>query len=239
MFAGIREDIRSVMTRDPAAYSVLQVLLCYPGLHALWFHRLAHRFWRARWKLLAHFVSRLSRFLTGIEIHPAARIGPRLFIDHGMGVVIGETAEVGADVTIYHGVTLGGVSLSHGKRHPTIEDGVVIGAGAKVLGAITIGRNTRIGSNAVVVKDIGPDMVVVGIPGKPVERRVATTVRPDLQHDNLPDVINERMTEILRRLDRLERINQPPMATRNGGNGNGNGNGKRQPDPDAVLDYMI
>jgi len=145
--------------------------------------------------------------LTGIEIHPGAKIGPRLFIDHGMGVVIGETAEIGADVTIYHGVTLGGVSLEPGKRHPTIEDEVVIGAGAKVLGAITIGRNTRIGANAVVVNDIGPDNVVVGIPGKPIQRKPqpeALPHRPDLRHDVLPDVVAERLDRILRRLDEVE-----------------------------------
>src|SRR5690606_38334594 len=147
-----------------------------------------------------------TRWLTGIEIHPAAKIGPRLFIDHGMGVVIGETAEIGADVTLYHGVTLGGVSLQPGKRHPTLEDGVVVGAGAKVLGAITVGKNTRIGANAVVVKDVEPDMVVVGIPGKPIHRAgpEPSSHRPDLEHNILPDLISERLDRILARLDEVE-----------------------------------
>ncbi|NLF74630.1 MAG: serine O-acetyltransferase, partial [Chloroflexi bacterium] len=168
MFNTIREDINCILERDPAARSRLEVITSYSGLHAVWLYRIANRLWRAGLTLPARWLSQLARWLTGIEIHPGATIGPRLFIDHGMGVVIGETAEIGADVTLYHGVTLGGVSLEPGKRHPTLEDGVVIGAGAKVLGAITIGRNTRIGANAVVVKDVEPDMVVVGIPGKPI-----------------------------------------------------------------------
>lgn len=204
----LREDIRSVLERDPAAYNGLQVLLFYPGLHAVWAHRLAHRLWKARLNLFAHWVAYVARAITGIEIHPAAKIGPRLFIDHGMGVVIGETAEVGADVTIYHGVTLGGVSLEKGKRHPTIESGVVIGAGAKVLGAITIGANTRIGANAVVVRDISANQVVVGIPGKPVTRRGApsTPDHLDLHHDQLPDVVAEQLTSMTERIGQLERL---------------------------------
>lgn len=228
MLRTIREDIRSVLARDPAAYHWLQVVLCYPGLHAVWAHRLAHRLWRAGWKLPAHLVATLARALTGVEIHPAARIGPRLFIDHGMGVVIGETAEIGPDVTLYHGVTLGGVSLERGKRHPTLEAGVVVGAGAKVLGAITIGRNTRIGANAVVVKDVAPDQVVVGIPGKPVARRgePASPEHPDLRHDNLPDIMSERLDGVLARLDRLERAAGIPVG----------GNGRRPlPEPDYVI----
>jgi serine O-acetyltransferase len=206
MFKTLRDDIESVLQRDPAARNALQVILFYPGLHAVWAHRLAFRLWNARRKLAAHAVAFLARAITGVEIHPAAKIGPRLFIDHGMGVVIGETAEIGADVTLYHGVTLGGVSLEKGKRHPTLEDCVVVGAGAKVLGAITIGRNTRIGANAVVVKDVGPDRVVVGIPGKPVPRRGErpTPDHPDLQHGNLPDVIADRLDEMLERIERLE-----------------------------------
>jgi len=198
MLKTIREDIRCIQERDPAARHWLEVITSYAGLHALWMHRMAHRLWRVRLRLLARWVSHVARFLTGIEIHPAARIGPRLFIDHGMGVVIGETAEIGADVTLYHGVTLGGVSLEPGKRHPTIEDGVVIGAGAKVLGAITVGKNSRIGANAVVVKDVEPDMVVVGIPGKPVKRQTPETAthRPDLHHDVLPDVVAARLDRI-------------------------------------------
>lgn len=203
MLARMREDVRSVLERDPAAYSPLQVVLFYPGLHAIWLHRIAHRLWRARLRLLAHAVASFARWLTGIEIHPAARIGRRLFIDHGMGVVIGETAEIGDDVTLYHGVTLGGVSLSPGKRHPTLEDHVTVGAGAKILGPIRIGRHSRIGANAVVIKDVEPEKVVVGIPGKVVtrERQVAPI---DLQHDQLPDVLAERIEVLAARLAQVE-----------------------------------
>lgn len=204
MLETLRDDVRSVLERDPAAYHPLQVILFYPGLHAIWFHRIAHRLWHARLKLAAHGVATFARWLTGIEIHPAARIGRRLFIDHGMGVVIGETSEIGDDVTLYHGVTLGGVSLSHGKRHPTLEDCVVVGAGAKVLGAITIGRHSRIGANAVVVKDVEPEKVVVGIPGKVVTReRQAPQI--DLQHDQLPDTLSDRVDQISRRLALIEK----------------------------------
>ncbi len=238
MLKTIREDIQCVLERDPAARHWLEVITSYPGLHAIWLHRIAHWLWHRRLKLLARWVSHLARFLTGIEIHPAARIGPRCFIDHGMGVVIGETAEIGADVTLYHGVTLGGVSLEPGKRHPTVEDGVVIGAGAKVLGAITIGRNSRIGANAVVVKDVEPDMVVVGIPGKPVKRQEPepSAHRPDLRHDVLPDVVAERLDRILARLDEVERAIYQ------------NGNGRRQSEDGVVeaetydvyaVDYTI
>ena len=203
MFATMREDIQSVLTRDPAAYAPLQVILFYPGLHAIWLHRIAHRMWNAGLHFLAHGLAVFARWLTGIEIHPAAKIGRRLFIDHGMGVVIGETAEIGDDVTLYHGVTLGGVSLSHGKRHPTLEDHVTVGAGAKVLGAITIGKHSRIGANSVVVKDVEAEKVVVGIPGKVVTReRRADPV--DLQHDQLPDVLATRLDLVLARLERIE-----------------------------------
>ena len=206
MFGTLREDVACVLARDPAARSRLEAVLCYSGLHAVWMHRLSHRLWQANLRLPARWLSQVARGLTGIEIHPGATIGPRLFIDHGMGVVIGETAEIGADVTIYHGVTLGGVSLSHGKRHPTIEDGVVIGAGAKILGAITVGENTRIGANAVVVKDVAPDMVVVGVPGKPVLRQEKQPAhQPDLHHDVLPDLISDRLDRVLERLDSIER----------------------------------
>lgn len=206
MLKAVREDIRAAMERDPAAHGWLHIALFYPGLHALWLHRVAHRLWRADWKLLAHAIASFSRWLTGIEIHPGAQIGPRLFIDHGMGVVIGETAEIASDVTIYHGVTLGGVSIEKGKRHPTIEEGVVIGAGAKVLGNIRIGRDTRIGANAVVIRDIGPDHVVVGIPGRPVTMRNGTHDHPDLQHNRLPDVISDRLDSALRRIEKLEEV---------------------------------
>ncbi len=166
MFYRIKEDVQSVFHRDPAARNTIEVLLNYPGLHAVLFHRIAHRLWLHGFKLGARLVSSFSRWMTGIEIHPGATIGRRFFIDHGMGVVIGETAEVGDDVTLYHGVTLGGTTWQKGKRHPTLGDGVVVGAGAKVLGPITIGANARVGSNAVVNKDVPEGATVVGIPGR-------------------------------------------------------------------------
>jgi serine O-acetyltransferase len=166
LFQRLREDIASVFERDPAARNTLEVLTCYPGVHALLLHRLSHALWRLGLKWLARALSHLGRFVTGIEIHPGARIGRRFFIDHGMGVVIGETAEIGDDVTLYHGVTLGGTSWRAGKRHPTLADGVVIGAGAKVLGPILIGRGARVGSNAVVVKDVPAGATAVGIPAR-------------------------------------------------------------------------
>ncbi|MGE0918594.1 serine O-acetyltransferase [Trichlorobacter lovleyi] len=188
MFSQIRDDINSVFDRDPAARSSLEVLFCYPGLHAVWLHRIAHWFWRRELFFLGRFVSQFSRFVTGIEIHPGARIGRRFFIDHGMGVVIGETAEIGDDVTIYHGVTLGGVTWDKVKRHPTLEDKVVIGSGAKVLGPFTVGRGAKIGSNSVVVKEVPPNATVVGIPGKIVlAPEAARDGRPDLEHGKLPD----------------------------------------------------
>ncbi len=231
MFTRIREDVRCVLERDPAARHWFEVLTSYSGLHAVWMYRVAHRLWNWRLRLLARWVSQFARFLTGIEIHPGAKIGPNLFIDHGMGVVIGETAEIGANVTLYHGVTLGGVSLARGKRHPTLEDGVVVGAGAKVLGAITIGRNTRIGANAVVVKDVGPDMVVVGIPGKPIHRPgpQPSEHRPDLDHNVLPDVISARLDQILQRLDEVE------GAIHANGRGESDGRRKAQLEPDFVI----
>jgi len=170
MFDRLREDIDCIFQRDPAARTTFEVLTAYPGLHAVLFHRLAHRLWSAGWKWLARMISGLSRWLTGIEIHPGATIGDRFFIDHGMGVVIGETAVIGDDCTIYHGVTLGGTSWQKGKRHPTLGNNVVVGAGAKVLGPIDIGDGARIGSNAVVVKSIPDASTVVGVPGRIVKR---------------------------------------------------------------------
>ena len=166
MFSRMKEEIDSVFHRDPAARNTLEVIFNYPGLHAIWIHRLSHYLWQIKLGWFARFISNISRFLTGIEIHPAATIGRRVFIDHGMGVVIGETAIVGDDVTLYHGVTLGGTSWTPGKRHPTLEKNAVIGAGAKILGPITIGENARVGSNSVVVKDVPSHATCVGIPGR-------------------------------------------------------------------------
>ena len=166
MFADLRRDIRAVRGRDPAARSTLGVLLCYPGVHALAFHRFGHAMWRRGWKIPARFLSHVSRFFTGIEIHPAAKLGPGLFIDHGMGVVIGETAEVGENVTLLQGVTLGGTSLKREKRHPTLGNNVVVGAGAKIIGGFKIGDGSRIGAGSVVVREVPTNSVVVGVPGR-------------------------------------------------------------------------
>ena len=204
--AMIHEDIASVFQRDPAARSTVEILTSYPGLHAIWGHRISHWVWMHRMRLLARWLSHVFRFLTGIEIHPGATVGPRFFIDHGMGVVIGETAEIGADVTLYHGVTLGGTSLEKGKRHPTLGDGVVVGAGAKILGAITIGERSRIGANAVVVRSVPPDSVVVGVPGQVVARSKPRPVAavPDLEHGQLPDLIGVTLSSVIHRVEALE-----------------------------------
>jgi len=217
----IRRDVQSVFERDPAARSRLEVLLSYSGLHAVWMHRINHWLWMHKLKLMGRLSSQFTRWLTGIEIHPGATLGPGFFIDHGMGVVIGETAEVGADVTLYHGVTLGGTSTEKSKRHPTIGDRVVIGAGAKVLGAITIGDDSRIGANAVVVKSVPPNSVVVGVPGQNIARskphRVADP--PDLDHTTLPDLVGKSIVSLLERVNALEdRLDDheehlPPLKT--------------------------
>jgi serine O-acetyltransferase len=204
LFRYMREDIKSVFDRDPAARSTLELFLAYPGLQAVWAHRTEHWMWTHGMKLLARWFSQITRFWTGIEIHPGARIGHSFFIDHGMGVVIGETAEVGDNVTIYHGVTLGGTSLQKGKRHPTVEDDVVIGAGAKVLGNIIIGAHSRIGANAVVVKSVPPDSVVVGVPGQVVHRSQPATSGPDLEHGRLPDTLGDSVASLLNRLELVE-----------------------------------
>lgn len=200
----LQNDIQAILKRDPAARSGLEVVLCYPGLHAIWAHRVAHGLWRRGFKLLARWVSQTARWLTGIEIHPGARLGRGFFIDHGMGVVIGETAEVGADVTLYHGVTLGGTSLNKGKRHPTLGDRVVVGAGAKILGDISIGSDSRIGANAVVVKPVPENAVVVGVPGQVVSRTSRPQPTPDLEHSTLPDTLGLAVAELLTRVDALE-----------------------------------
>ncbi|MBT5050428.1 MAG: serine O-acetyltransferase [Rhodospirillaceae bacterium] len=173
IFAKMREDISAIRERDPAARSRLEVILCYPGFHARVFHRLAHAVWKRGWVVLARFIAHVGRFLTDIEIHPGAIIGRRFFIDHGAGAVIGETAEIGDDVTLYHGVTLGGTSLEPGKRHPTIENGVVIGSGAQILGPVTVREGARIGANAVVLKDVAAGVTMVGIAARPVLPRTS------------------------------------------------------------------
>src|SRR5450432_1229874 len=203
MLATLRQDLEAVRERDPASRSTLEIILCYPGLHALCAHRLAHWLWTHDFKLIARVVAALTRWLTGVEIHPAATVGPVLFIDHATGVVIGETAEIGENVTIYQGVTLGGTSWERGKRHPTVGDRVTIGAGAKVLGPITIGHDSRIGANAVVVKPVPPDSVVVGVPGQVIMRRQArgTTARADLDNAVLPDVVGASLRTLHDRID--------------------------------------
>ncbi len=208
MLKTIRLDIQSIFERDPAARTVFEVLLCYPGLHALWGYRISHWLWTRGLKFLGRWASQLARWLTGIEIHPGATIGSGFFIDHGMGVVIGETAEIGNDVTLYHGVTLGGTSLAKGKRHPTLEDRVVVGTGAKVLGAITIGADSRIGANAVVVKSVPANSVVVGVPGQPVRRTKSHMAGDalDFDHTVLPDMIGASVISLMSRMDAMEKI---------------------------------
>jgi len=204
--ASIREDMRSVFDRDPAATSVLGVLLCYPGLHAVWAHRVNHWFWGKNLKVFARFLSQVARFMTGIEIHPGARIGRRLFIDHGMGVVIGETAIVGDDVTIYQGVTLGGTGKEKGKRHPTLRNGVFVGNNANVLGNIIIGENSRVGAGSVVLHDVPPNSTVVGVPAHLVYReghRVLITDPHEIK-DPLSDVIIALAKEVAQLKARME-----------------------------------
>ena len=205
MLNAIRRDIRAVLERDPAARSALEVVLCYPGVHALCFHRLAHAIWRRGWTTAARLLSHVGRFLTGIEIHPAAKLGPGLFIDHGMGVVIGETAEVGENVTLLQGVTLGGTSLRRGKRHPTLGDNVVVGAGAKIIGAFKIGDGSRIGAGSVVVREVPTNSVVVGVPGRVTYRdgqRVAGEI--DLDQTDLPDPVSKAIEQLVERIRSLE-----------------------------------
>jgi serine O-acetyltransferase len=224
MFRRTLEDIRCVFDRDPAARTVWEVFTCYPGFHALQMHRFAHMLWGMRLRWSARFSSNIARFLTGIEIHPGATIGRRVFIDHGMGVVIGETAEIGDDCTLYHGVTLGGVSWNHGKRHPTLGKGVVVGAGAKILGPFLVGDGAKVGSNSVVVKAVPEGATVVGIPARVVEAKAAQAVAGRMAFDayavtaDIDDPLNRvlsalgtrtedfdgRLTEILDRLEKLE-----------------------------------
>lgn len=207
LFILLQEDVNCVFQRDPAARNKWEVLTTYPGIHALLAHRVAHALWKRNWRYTARFMSFLTRMVTQVDIHPGATIGQRFFIDHGCGVVIGETAEVGNDVTLYHGVTLGGVSWNPGKRHPTLEDGVVVGAGAKILGPITVGRNARIGANSVVIRDVSADMTVVGIPGRevlPMEQRRITAHGIDLDHHLMPDPVGKAIGCMLERIAELE-----------------------------------
>lgn len=221
MLDRLREDIDCVFARDPAARNRFEVATTYPGLHALWLHRLAHWLWGRRLRWPARVVSYLSRFLTGIEIHPGAQIGRRFFIDHGMGVVIGETAEIGDDCTLYHGVTLGGTTWEKGKRHPTLEDDVVVGAGAKILGPITMGKGARVGSNSVVVKDVPTGSTVVGIPGRVVgadaERRRETAARIGFAayglRGDLPDPVGRSLDSVLDHVEAIEERMAKLMAT--------------------------
>ena len=203
MFRRIREDVRMVRERDPAARNALEIIFCYPGLHAMWLHRIAHGLWNKRFRFFARLLSHFNRILTGVEIHPGAHIGRRLFIDHGAGVVIGETSEIGDDVTIYQGVVLGGVSLQKGKRHPTIGNRVVIGAGGIVLGPVHIGEGCQVGAGSVVVADIPPYTTAIGIPAKPAgEHQIKEPV--DLNHHLMPDPVKEALDQLIRRIEELE-----------------------------------
>ena len=212
MFGRIKKDVRAIFKRDPAAKSTLEILLCYPGLHAIWFHRLAHPLYKRGWVLLPRLISNISRFLTGIEIHPGAKLGEGLFIDHGTGVVIGETAEIGDNVTLYQGVTLGGTGKEKGKRHPTIGNNVVVATGAKVLGSFTVGDNSKIGAGSVVLHAVPPNSTVVGIPGQVVvkdgkkvnELSGSEEYDIDLEHDQLPDPIAEMLICMHRNMTKME-----------------------------------
>ncbi len=212
MFSRLKEDVRVVLERDPAARSPLEVVLCYPGLHAIWLHMIAHFFYGKKLYTIARLLSHINRFITAIEIHPGAKLGRRVFIDHGMGIVIGETAEVGDDCSIYKGVLLGGVSLEKKKRHPTVGRNVIIGSNACILGAIRIGDGALIGSGSVVMRDVPPGATVVGVPGRIVEKKPAETAAEAFEHGNLPDPIADVVKvmlalqkEIEKRVERLER----------------------------------
>lgn len=204
MWKHFREDIRTIKDRDPAAKNAVEVLLCYPGLHAIWLHRIAHVFYQRGWFTTARLVSHFSRWFTGIEIHPGAKIGKRLFIDHGMGVVIGETTEIGDDCLIYKGVVLGGTTLERKKRHPTLGNRVIIGSNSTVLGAITIGDGARIGSGSVVVKPVPAGATVVGVPGRIVESLIPEKEELDFEHGNLPDPLSDIMKMLLQLHNKLE-----------------------------------
>jgi serine O-acetyltransferase len=231
IFKHLRDEIDAIIERDPAARTRLEVVLCYPGFHALLYHRVANWAWRGNWRLLGRFVSHIGRVLTGIEIHPAAKIGKRLFIDHGMGVVVGETSEIGNDVTIYQGVVLGGTSLDKGKRHPSLGNGVIVGAGAKILGPLFVGDAARIGSNAVVLKDVPAGATMVGVPARQVVRAPVRAARTDFcaygQDPDLPDPVARALdglcseiAALRTRLDELEsqaKTEKPPLSVVGGG----------------------
>ena len=206
MFKHFKEDIQTIKDRDPAARSYLEVFLCYPGLYAILNHRTAHWFYKHKMFLIARIISQISRFFTGVEIHPGAVIGRRLFIDHGMGVVIGETSEIGDDVTLYQGVTLGGTGKDTGKRHPTIGNNVTIGSGAKILGPISVGHNVKVGACAVVVRCIAPNSTAVGVPSHSVVRDPSEFDDIDLAHNNMPDPLEEEIAVLRKRLDNLEKL---------------------------------
>ena len=205
MLARIKEDFQIVFERDPAARSVLEIVFCYPGFHAMLFYRIAHALWTRKMYFLGRLLSHIGRFLSGIEIHPGAKIGRRFFIDHGMGVVIGETAEIGDDCTLYHGVTLGGTSWAKEKRHPTLGNNVIIGSGAKILGPFKIGDNSKIGSNSVVIKEVPANSTVVGIPGRIVMSTEERKVGVDLEHDQLPDPVAKAFTCMADQIRSLEK----------------------------------
>ena len=204
MWDRLKEDIQMIKERDPAAKNYAEILFCYPGLHAMWFHRIAHSLYERRWYTTARLVSHLSRWLTGIEIHPGAKFGRRVFIDHGMGVVIGETSEIGDDCLLYKGVVLGGTTLEKKKRHPTLGKRVVVGSNSTILGAISIGDGARIGSGSVVVKPVPPGATVVGVPGRIVESLTSEKVELDFEHGNLPDPLSDIMKMLLQLHNRLE-----------------------------------
>ena len=204
MWGRLKEDIRTIKDRDPAARNVVEIFLCYPGLHAIWLHRIAHALYKRHWFTTARLVSHFSRWFTGIEIHPGAKIGRRLFIDHGMGVVIGETTEIGDDCLIYKGVVLGGTTLEKKKRHPTLGNRVIIGSNSTVLGAITIGDGARIGSGSVVVKPVPAGATVVGVPGRIVESLTPEREELDFEHGNLPDPLSDIMKMLLQLHSKLE-----------------------------------
>jgi serine O-acetyltransferase len=233
LISSIREDIATVLDRDPAAKSRLEVFLCYSGLHALWFYRINHWLWNHRFYLLGRWLSQFARFLTGIEIHPGAQIGRRLFIDHGMGVVIGETTIVGDDVTLYQGVTLGGTGKEHGKRHPTIGDNVVIGGGAKILGNITVGNNCRVGAGSVVLRNVPEDSTVVGVPGHIIFRNGKRVVITDPKQIN--DPLSEALAAVATEVNKLrERIHKLEGETATNGD-----EGKALEQIIHEIDYQI